>query len=278
MKNILYTIILSFLFSFSNVNAEKYSDAYNNYELLSIDWGYWLVVSLVALFFYAWEMFTIRIDTDTFIEKVRIRIKKFNTIEMIIIILFVGKEILFYQYPKTDQKLEAYISNCKEYFKNRLIDNNIAYFLFIALPFCSHFLSQHLHMQGQDLSSVFALIVYILGVWTLSYIILKFVMLSIYKMIFERLRTKKIMHWKIMANQTIKILRSRDRPFKKGTARYNMWMHIKEFDGKEVKELEESMKKSMPSQQKKEFGDHGWLRFFEREGMIELIEDAETDE
>jgi hypothetical protein len=52
-------------------------------------------------------------------------------------------------------------------------------------------------------------------------------------------------------------------------------MAIKKFDGKKVKELNISMGQ-LGKAEPYDFSD--WLVFFVKEGLVELIEDAETDE
>jgi len=78
---------------------------------------------------------------------------------------------------------------------------------------------------------------------------------------------------KNISNQTIKILyKQKKDPFKRSTARGQWWSKLKEFDGKKVKELNASLGKAGLD------NFNGWLSFFEKDGLIELIEDAETDE
>ena len=84
-----------------------------------------------------------------------------------------------------------------------------------------------------------------------------------------------------MSNQTIKILREPTKPYKKGSARDLWWMQTKKFDGKKVKEFNADLGqlgKADSGQLGKTEPCSGWLVFFEKDGLIELIEDTKTDE
>jgi hypothetical protein len=78
----------------------------------------------------------------------------------------------------------------------------------------------------------------------------------------------------------IKIKAQPERPFKEETARAAWWEVIQKHDGKDTEALEKSVKRKAPAKTSKGKVEApaGWLSYFKREGLIELVEteDAES--
>jgi len=74
------------------------------------------------------------------------------------------------------------------------------------------------------------------------------------------------------------VLKDPDKPYGKDTARYLYWLTVKSHDGKTVADFADNVARKAPSQptRGKLAGEtepiSGWLAFFKREGLIQIIE------